>query len=413
MSNAFDDLDKKPNAFDDISNDEQKQSIVSPTPEDKNQDNKLLSGYLGSIGLNGPSKYLADKLVDAYTASKETYPGTKDTFDITNPVGSLYEDIFHHPALSGGLVDVLSGLNGAAQGATAGFSKYATAGLKLAGNEYDYLTQDPQKEIKVQPTWSDALAQTDKDNAKLKAAAPISNIIGNVAGAIGTTVATGGAGVETLGPAAANIAKSAIYGGLQGYSQDENLSDAGTGALVGGVLGTFSSGLSALGTKIGNLHVDNIFNSVKNNVNDLASAGLNDFENAVHLNSPAALLSQKIEQARNSISEIRSLVSGAGTGAAIGAAHAKINDQDVGKGAIEGGLLGAGISKYKLLGELGETGYNIVMRGVGKLFASTPSAVVAAPAATTAATGIVTRQIVPDTVEQDENNSYNSQVRPL
>lgn len=124
---------------------------------------------------------------------------------------AIYEDPNIGPAL----------LAGASEGVSAGLAKYPEAAVRSALGNRTYL---------------DEVAAIRARNAALQASNPYAYGTGNVAGAVGLGLATGGGGV------AANVGKGALQGATAGYTANagndmRTLQDVLTGASLGGGAG--------------------------------------------------------------------------------------------------------------------------------------------------------------------------------
>ena len=141
---------------------------------------------------------------------------------------------------------------GAVQGYTAGLSKYATAGMAyLADRARNMMDSTPGM------TWEQALEYTKAEQQSLAEAAPLSYGAGAVAGAVanpigraiplGKTSASWSGllgrlpqplgGFGTMAAVGRGAAEGAVYGGVAGFSNNEDLGEAAQGAALGGIVG--------------------------------------------------------------------------------------------------------------------------------------------------------------------------------
>lgn len=134
-------------------------------------------------------------------------------------------------------------LVGAGRGATAGLIKYPAAAIT-------YATSDKN--------WQQSVDQAQKTYGQLEQAHPVANLAGQVTGAVvgpgkgigalgkGAEVVTVGSKIAPYAAPAVRIAANAALGGVNAYSNDQNVV---TGATIGGLAGTAGEGLSWLWNK--------------------------------------------------------------------------------------------------------------------------------------------------------------------
>ena len=124
------------------------------------------------------------------------------------------------------LSELMSGIRGGVTGLTAGLSKYPAAGAML------FLDQINQDVRAGRLTWRQALKELELQKKYDIEENPKATRLGNVIGGIGLTAATGTpAGFLPL------VGTTALQGGIQGYTEKEDLGDAAMGAATGAVSG--------------------------------------------------------------------------------------------------------------------------------------------------------------------------------
>lgn len=255
----------------------------------------------------------------------------------------------------------ISGLTGLAKGATLGLSKYVTAGEA-------YLADNARALMKGNPgmTWDQALQYTKQEMDAHAQNNPGAFYGGQAAGTVLNAAATGGATVPQL------MARGAIQGGVSGFSDNENLKDAATGAVIGGAtggaVGTIAKGASAVkNAAVDKLYpyaekylgkgLTTVYKPFQDKVEELAvKYGINPgAENAYKMLGSVATSGEKAElnalatKAANTspvkamaVQNAKDFASGAFHGGATGAALSAMTGGDPVTGAIYGAGLGGG-----------------------------------------------------------------------
>lgn len=143
------------------------------------------------------------------------------------------------------LQEILSGARGVISGGSVGLSKYPAAAMMLMMDQSGLTEQVKRGKL----TWNEALTLLEEQQARDYAENPKATIAGNLAGAGALGLLTSGA--STI-PAA--MAVNAGLGGVQGYTQKEDLTDAaigaGVGAVAGGATKGIQTGVSKLAEKV-------------------------------------------------------------------------------------------------------------------------------------------------------------------
>jgi hypothetical protein len=124
------------------------------------------------------------------------------------------------------------GYMGAVKGATAGLSKYPVAGIAMVADRLrgGHLS------------WEDARKYVNQEYDATRERVPGSMLTGELVGGAANAIGTGGTGVL------ANAGRTALLGGVSGFTNNEDLAEAAQGAGIGAVLGG-AAGAAAKGAQ--------------------------------------------------------------------------------------------------------------------------------------------------------------------
>ena len=129
---------------------------------------------------------------------------------------------------------------GAGQGYTAGLVKYPVAGVAmLADRVINPTATNPLSWEDAKKYYTEEIQQTAQNNPK-------SYMVGEIGGAVLSPLARAGSpavGTSVASRVAGGTLSGATYGGVSGYTQNEDLGDAAQGAAFGGVAGAFGAAI--------------------------------------------------------------------------------------------------------------------------------------------------------------------------
>lgn len=291
---------------------------------------------------------------------------------------------------------------GGANGLTAGLSKYPVAAAAyvadrlrsgaLPWSQDQIMNSDGTSTGRDRYiSWPQALGLTKDEMDQAKEDHPAAYLGGQlVGGAVGAGKLTGGIKAATgLGSLGSLTAAGALQGGAQGYSQNENLADAGVGAGVGAAFGAGSAAIgntlkSLSGTQLTQyvaktLGVDKVAPEAAKAVKGVFSAA-SDSELGVMMKN----LQELSPNLATRLWESMKAVPGESIqGAAVGTAGALLTGQDPLKGAAYGAIAGPIVYKSRTAPqEIGRAFKDLAQRNPAAVTAITQAAAGGATAAT-------------------------------